>query len=97
MTYDEWVEKHKPIKNHIDPNYAHDGTMFETFGSELDFIHKSKKSNVWTLVSDDDDNWIIITNYHYVNRLGYFVTELPWEDENMEIMYAEGEDEEDDN
>ena len=30
MTYDEFLEKHKPIQNHIDKNAGFDGMMFET-------------------------------------------------------------------
>jgi hypothetical protein len=25
---------------------------------------------------------LIVAGYHYVNRLGYYITEIPWEDED---------------
>ncbi|MDE4297061.1 hypothetical protein PXK56_17890 [Phaeobacter gallaeciensis] len=74
MTYDEWHEHYKPVKNHIDTNASMDGYMFETFGSELAFVQAANPAKVWTYV--DDGEYQAITNgLVFVNRMGYFVTE----------------------
>ncbi len=73
-----WEEKYKPIKNHIDPSSSWDGTMFETYGDEVQFVMSQPDENVWTWVDGDEGTWII-SGLHAVNRIGYFVTEEKWE------------------
>ena len=97
MTYDEFIEQFKPIKNWVDRDAAFDGMMFETYGAELAEVEDTNHYHVWTVVdsfdpyfSDDQDtNLYIIPGMHYVNRFGYFITEFPWNDEdhaNLEIL-----------
>ena len=38
MTFDEWCDTYKPIKNHIDVDSSFDGEMFETYGNEVEFV-----------------------------------------------------------
>ncbi len=56
--------------------------------------------HVWTIVESGDDmdgNWYAIPGLHYVNRLGYVVTEQPWVDCTLDAIYfADDMDEEDD-
>jgi hypothetical protein len=73
---DDWESVYKPINNHIDPNSSWNGTMFETYGEEFDFVYAQSDANVWTWVDGDEGTWII-SGRAYVNRIGYFVTELP--------------------
>jgi hypothetical protein len=76
--WDEWAEKFKPIKNHFskDP----DEIMFETYGEEVEFVANYDNKYVWTNIQGDMSD-LIVAGYHYVNRLGYYITEVPWEDE----------------
>lgn len=75
MTYFEWIEKFKPVKNHLNENASMDGMMFETFGDELDFVRSRRNSRIWTIMTGDEDEWLICDGYHIVNRIGYLVTE----------------------
>ena len=77
--WDEWEAKFKPIKNHMvnDP----DQQMFETYGEEVDFVCTQDNKHVWTWIQGDMSD-LIVAGYHYVNRLGYYITEIPWEDED---------------
>ena len=83
LTEDQFFDQFKPIKNHFDANASYDGHMFETYGQEYEFVNEQLKVNplkVWTLVEGcDDDNLYITEGWHFVNRLGYFVTEVPAE------------------
>ena len=94
---DAWEEKYKPMHNHFDDN-----DKFETYGDELDYvrsIYDTDPRRVWTLVDGDDGNLYIVDGYHLVNRLNYFVTELPFEGKFMEVPYYifdEEEEEEED-
>lgn len=78
--YFEWVEKYRPIQNHIDTNAPFEGTMFETFGKEAEFVRcYPKYGKIWTLIETDGLQYIA-AGYHHANRLGYFITEFPWVD-----------------
>ena len=85
ISYDEFVEKYKPIQNHIDTNRSHEGLMFETYGEELEFVKESDQHCIWTL-TDCEDTVIIQSGFHYVNRLGYFITEVPFTaEDNIQV------------
>lgn len=77
LTYPEWCANFRPIKNELCRGAPFDGFMFETYGGEVDFVRRQGPENIWTLV-DADDELIILSGWHIVNRLGYFVTERPW-------------------
>lgn len=36
---------------------------------------------------DGDNCWVIVAGYHYVGRLGYLITEVPWESADIEVVY----------
>ena len=88
MDLEEWDAKYKPVTNHLDDNASFDGVMFETYGEELDFVRAQPLNKVWTMVDGDNDEVVIISGYHLVNRIGYFVTENPWEDDISIVVNA---------
>jgi len=75
ISYERWLAKYRPIKNHLDTNASFDGWMFETFGREVEFVRTQQAERIWTLV-DCDGKSFICEGFHYVNRLGYFITEV---------------------
>lgn len=84
MTYDYWVENFKPIKNKVS-KYPDDSLIhFETYGEEIEFVKQHDNRNIWTEV-DGDSGTYIVAGWHFVNRISYYVTEEPWEDEYTEI------------
>lgn len=87
ITEDEFVTKYTPIKNHLDNSASHDGCMFETYGEELEYINSIRNTEpkrVFTII-DNNDGWTgICAGYHWVNRVGYLITEEEWRDENEE-------------
>lgn len=52
------------------------GTMFETFGVELNYVIAQPRNRIWTLI-DGDGGLCIISGFHLVNRLGYFISTCP--------------------
>lgn len=79
MTYDEFIEKYKPIQNTITNRDEFNGWMFETYGEDDEYIRKvaqEKPNTVWTIYDDDT----MTNGWHYVNRFAYFITEVPFED-----------------
>jgi hypothetical protein len=86
-----WEEKYQPLKNHIT---GEDDDKFETYGAELDFVRAQDPKYIWTLVDGDDGNLYIVNGYHLVNRINYFVTNLPFEGEFLEVPYYVYDEEE---
>ena len=67
-------------------------------GDEI--VHVVNQANaderfVWTWV-DGDDGTYILNGYHHVNRIGYFITEVPCVTDAMEIVVDKYEESEDD-
>ena len=79
LTWKQFEEQFKPIKNPFrnDP----DEIMFETYGEELDYVLAQDPRNVWTY-GDGDYCSYVSSGYHYVNRIGYYITEVPWDNED---------------
>jgi len=77
MDFDEWVETYKPISNHIDTNASFDGLMFETYGDEVEFVKSANPDCIWTYGDGDDGGSYVWNGWHFVNRIGYFITEVP--------------------
>jgi hypothetical protein len=74
------------VRNHLNKNASYDGCMFQTFGAEIEFVKQQPRTRVWTLV-DCGETCEILAGWHYVNRLGYFVTAEPWTDEHEYYDY----------
>jgi hypothetical protein len=73
-------EVYEPIKNHLDSNAGWSGTLFETYGEQLEFVSqvcREEPKRVWTLVDGDDDMYIV-AGMHLVNRVGYIITKKNW-------------------
>jgi hypothetical protein len=80
LEYEEWFDKYKPIEtDHGDLR------VYETYGDDLAFIESIIEDNrVWTFI-DGSDFSVITNGFMFVNRLCYYVTEVPWEGEAGDI------------
>ena len=97
MDFDEWCAKYKPIPNNIVEDSSFDGTMFETYGAEYEFVKKADPAYIWMYGDGDDGGTYIWNGWHIVNRIGYFITEVPCPpDTDMQVkvssywFYCEG-------
>jgi hypothetical protein len=95
MNVQDWEEKFKPVVNRIDSNASWqdnegNGIMFETYGDEYEFVCKHKESRqVWSY-RDDEYEGLILVSGMASNPIGYFVTEIPWTDEDLStLIYVE--------
>jgi hypothetical protein len=77
MDFDEWCDIYKPIPNNIVEDSSFDGTMFETYGKEVEFVKKADEAHIWMYGDGDDGGTYIWNGWHIVNRIGYFITEVP--------------------
>jgi hypothetical protein len=90
LDYDKWVKTYKPIPNNIDKNASFDGMMFETYGAEVEFVKKANPAHIWMFGDGDDGGLYIWSGWGFVNRIGYFITEVPCP-ENTTIQILVGE------
>ncbi len=81
MTYDYWVDNFKPIKNTLTNG---EDIHFETYDKEYEYVKSVDPKYIWTEV-DGDAGTYIISGYHFVNRIHYYITENPWTDEMTEV------------
>ena len=80
LSEDAFAAMFRPLANQLNSHASFDwgagyGTLFETYGEELDYVRSQDPAKIWTLQSGDGD--FITSGYHLVNRVGYFVTEVP--------------------
>jgi hypothetical protein len=62
------------------------GCMYETYGEEIAYVKAQPNKRIWTIVDTDGDDLLILAGYHFVNRLGYLITNEEWSDENEEYL-----------
>lgn len=91
LTYDDFLGKYHPIKNHLDKNAGYDGHMFETFGKELEFVLKTQMhspQNIWTLVEGENNDMWLSPGYHFLDRLAYMITKEPVDRNELDVEYC---------
>lgn len=95
MDFDTWCEAYKPISNHLDENASFqddngNGIMFETYGVEVEFVKSQPPANIWMYGSGDDGGTYVWNGWGFVNRLGYFITEVPCPDDmDIQVLVAD--------
>jgi hypothetical protein len=100
LTEEEWFNTYKPIPNHIDDNASFQtdegiGYMFETYGEEYEFVKSQEPNKIWTYVDGDDGGTYIVDGKAIVNRIGYFVTTVPYDDkQDYQITIIDPEEQE---
>ena len=89
IQYEEFEEKYKPIQNYYTSALGEKYYTFETYGEELEYVESKDNKNIWTLIEGEEENTYVIPGFHIVNRIGFFVTENGWENENIEVNMNE--------
>ena len=85
MKMGDWVSKYKPIQNLNYPNSSFDGMMFETYGEEIEYVCEQPKNKVWTIVVAEGEMYIE-PGIRVVNRVGFFVTEIPYTETSNDFV-----------
>ena len=94
ITEDEFDATYSLLPNHLNPNASWaigdgPGCLFETYGDELDFVRRQDPRTVWTFLDGDDGNQLVVSGYHYVNRIGYLISTTPIpEDQSIEVIIS---------
>ena len=70
IDFEDWILEYQPIKD----SYG-DIRLFETYGEDVKVVKEAiPERKVWTLVSGDYGD-SILSGWHFVNRVGYYITE----------------------
>lgn len=92
MRFETWEKRFSPKKNPLTKHAAVDGCLHETYGAEFALVQAAGQADpgcVWTVVTNDRGDWYIVDGYHFVNRVGYLLTEMPCDvPEGVEFRYA---------
>jgi hypothetical protein len=68
--------------------------MFETYGDELKFIQEADDYSIWTYGDGDDGGTYIWSGYSFVNRIGYFLSNVKWvEGTDYQVLVIPADDE----
>lgn len=87
MNYFVWERKFKPVERENTSNG--NPILYETYGPELREVQaqfETKPNTVWTVV-DCDGKLYISPGFHFVNRIAYVITTIPWVDEQRDVLY----------
>jgi len=88
MNFYSWEKKYKPIEN---PAYK-DNIEFSTCGNDVEFLKHQNPLTIWTRLICDGVDWIQ-NGVHYVNRNNYYVTEVPFEEnDDIEVIVSRESD-----
>jgi hypothetical protein len=86
LTFDDWIEKYNPIKNHLVDNGSFGGYIFETYDEELEFVQSQNPHNIWTMVNVGDESYIV-PGFRWIDRENYLISTVPFTDENLHDEY----------
>ena len=70
ITYDTWTATYRPIGEPGCPR------QFDWFDNDLEELRAANQACIWTEL----DNRDIISGFHFVNRVSYYLTEVPCPD-----------------
>jgi len=82
MTWEEFGAEYKPMQNHVSNRDEFNGWLFETYGEDEKYVREfaqlgNNGANVWTIIEGEQNQMCIISGWHFVNRFGYVITEVP--------------------
>ena len=87
----KWWDLYKPTGNPIEgsgPCVGDVQRMFEMYGSDLKTVQEifeKAPDTVWTMVEADDNIWLT-PGMRFVNRLGYYITEVAYPDDERDFL-----------
>jgi hypothetical protein len=84
--WEAWAKKFKPQLNHLssDPEEY----LFLPEGEELTFVQSQDPNQVWTNIMLDKSDLIVAGDFTR-DRLGYFITEIPWANQEDYVLLSQ--------
>ena len=85
LSDDEWDTQ-------FDPTYEVDGNLSEIKPEDPGWKTQVAANRVWTMLDIDGDLYIS-PGVHFVNRMSYHVTRLPWTDTTPDVLWHKSTEE----
>lgn len=86
MTFSEFMETYKPVRNPIALHAQFGNTLFNVAGKEQDIVYQAPPTFVWTLLRTDDGKGVfLVPGRRFTNRVGYFIASVEYTGAYMEI------------
>lgn len=76
INLEQWINKYNPI--FIEEELKD----FDLFRNELQYY---ENNNIWTEIYCENEDFYIIPGLHIVNKFRIFITEIPWESEDIQV------------
>jgi hypothetical protein len=80
MGFSEWMKTYKPVMASWDQLRLYDPENPE----DMKIIQQTPTAKLWTLTDCDNEQFVQV-GFHFVNRLGYYITEIEWIDKELQI------------
>lgn len=81
----EEFEFFKPIQPNEDTFHFESLQEVEDYLSENNLDYGEERYRyIWTMVDGDNDTVVLINGFHFVNKLGYVVCQIPWGYDNSQ-------------
>ncbi len=84
--FDEFGQPFTLMKNPFDASAALDGCSFGWVGAEWEMVRNAPSENLWTLI-ECEGLWWISPGFHYVNRIGYLLTNEARQADEPDYLY----------
>ena len=76
-----WMRRYKPLGG---------GFVFGNFDKDTEYLRKTDKHYIWTDL-DAGEGSIIVNGSYGVNSMGWYITEVPWNDgEEIRVQVPPG-------
>ena len=85
--FDNFNSRYTLVKNPFDVSAALSGCAFGWIGEEWETVRNAPPGCLWTLI-DSEGVWWISPGLHYVNRLGYLLTNEMRRTDECDYLYA---------
>lgn len=83
-TEDRWIKDFQPVLN-PNNNWGGSYSAWETYGNDLEYVLQQDEHHVWTEV-DGEGGTYITPGISRVNRIQYYITTVPWENDKIEVV-----------
>ena len=89
MTEDEWIAKYRPKPHPTGQEKGYDygsgSTLLDNAVADRAHLDQTALFNIWSVI-EGDEGQIIVSGRHWVNCLGWIVTEEPWPHDMIEVI-----------
>ncbi len=89
ISYENWEKQYRPMKNPFYSEAPFGGCMFEIYGADMEFVRQQPRRKIWTLMDDGDRDQFICEGLHFIDRSGYFITEIPYPSNRFFVIRAD--------